>query len=370
LATTRDYVMDTFTSRRRRSATGQQDAMPVGPELFRTEVPNPPPPRQERLEAPSTQVPDSAVAPANRIRVLPGVGSCVHAALGPNDLVGSAGIDGVIRVVATRTARFVAQCALPSHERPQRISWGPWARHLASTHDQGLVVIWDLETEVPNRVLRAAGVRVDSVAFSHDGRWVATAGERRLRVFDSGGVQLRDVPVLPDDTLPGGGPPLGRLNALAFAPGDRHIVVAGDDGVVRQFDVHGSVGRTWRHPSAVVALSVSERGLVTGSAAGRVAFWDWDGGLLQRVDHDGRVEHAALSSDGKLLVTSAQDRTVRVWADDGTALAQSLLGRRPAGVGFLSDGSGFLTVTVAGEIETWAQPTRSLQDDPQTEHPA
>jgi CHAT domain-containing protein/WD40 domain-containing protein len=374
LATTRDYLAGALPSLRRKEDPDQRDTTPVSPAQFRTERPtrasmvpghtgaSPPVP-------PAPVPPGLAIAPATRTGVYPGVGACVHAALGPNDLVAAAGADGAVRVLSVRTARLVAQCALPRRERPGRVGWGPWARHVVSGHEQGVVVVWDLETEVPNRVLRVGSARVEALAFSRDGRWLAVAGAGRLGVFDSSGAQVRDIPVLPDDTLPGGTRPLGAIHTVAFAPGDRHVVVAGDDGVVRSFDVRGRLVRTWLHPSAVLALAVSEEGLTTGSALGRVGSWTWDGSLLQRTDHGGRVEHAVLSSDGTFLLTAAQDRTVRVWDTAGTVLTQNLLGRRLAGAGFLWGSSGFMTTTVAGEVETWALPPRAA-GGPSRERPS
>jgi WD40 repeat protein len=268
-------------------------------------------------------------------------------------MVAAAGADGVLRVLSTRRSRIVAQCTLPNRDRPTRVSWSPWPRHVATAHDHGLVTVWDLEAEVPVRVLRVARGRVDAVAFSNDGRFLTTAAERRIRIYNSDGIQVRDLHVPAREAPEAGGRPLGRLNAVAFTPDDRHLLVAGDDGLVREFDVHGRLMLTWRVPSAVLALAATEEVLVLGSAAGRVSFWDWQGDLKHRADHDGSVEHVVGSADSAVFATGAKDGTGRFWDGEGTALASCALGGRLAGLGLLSDGRGLLTVTRAGGVDAW-----------------
>jgi WD40 repeat protein len=291
---------------------------------------------------------------ARRLRPLAAEAGCLHAAVGPRDLIATAGADGVVRVLSTRTGRVIARCALPRRERPLRVAWSPWPRHVASSHEQALVTVWDLETEVPVRVLRAGNRRVEALAFSGDGRWLAVAGECRLRVFDSSGAQVRDVP-MPPDSLPGGARPLQVIHAVAFVPGDRSVLLAGDDGLVRSIDVLGQVDRIWRHPSPVPALAVATDRFATGSAAGRVSTWSYDGRMIHRADHDGRVDQVAFSADGQLLATAGANRSIRIWDREGTAVACAPLIASPTAVGFLSDRT-LMSATRAGDIELWAAP--------------
>jgi hypothetical protein len=295
----------------------------------------------------------SVVPAAIRLRVLSGSGPCTHVAVGPRDMVAAVGADGVVRVLSSRSGRCLAQCALTHGERAFRVSWSPWPRHVASSHDGGLVAIWDLETEVPVRVLRAAGRRVEAVAFSHDGRWLAAAGERRLRVFDSNGAQVRDLPVPGDLTVPSEGRPLRTITTIAFSSDDRHVLIAGDDCLVRRLDTNGRVTTVWRHPAVVVSMDVATDWLVTGSVAGRVTVWDWAGRLLHRWEHGSRVEHVAIAADEGSIVSAAGDRTVRTWSSDGRPVSGCATSRPPAGLRFLADGSGLLTVDTGGQLEVW-----------------
>lgn len=321
----------------------------------------PPPPITAQPTVPLRPPPSAepripGVPGAAHLQALSGAGSCSSAALGPRDLVAVVGSDGVVRVVSSRSGRVLSQCALPRRERALRVAWGPWPRHVASLHDGGLVVVWDLETELPVRVLRVAHRRADAVAFSNDGRWLAAAGERRLRIYDSEGRQVRDLAVLPDTAVPDEARQLRTITALAFTADDRQVVVAGDDGVVRRMDVHGRVTGSWRHPTTVQSMDVAPDRLVTGSLAGRVSVWNWDGALLHRFEHGVRVDHVSIAPASGLLATAAADRTFSTWHADGRPLTSTTHARPLVGLRFLSDGSGLLTVDQAGQLDVWGTP--------------
>jgi hypothetical protein len=297
---------------------------------------------------------EPVVPAASRVRTLPGAGACSYAAVGPRDLVAVVGHDGVVRVVSSRSGRVLSQCALPRRERALRVAWGPWPRHVASTHDGGLAVVWDLETEIPVRACRVAGRRAEAVAFSNDGRWLAGAGERRVRIYDSDGRQVRDLSVLPDVAGPGDARPLRAITGLAFTPDDRQVVIAGDDGVVRRMDVHGRTTASWRHPTTVQSMDLAPDRLATGSLAGRVSVWSWDGGLLHRSEHGLRINHVAMAPGSSLLATSAADRTLCTWYADGRLATRTALARALVGMRFAVDGSVLMTIDEVGQIDVWA----------------
>ena len=121
---------------------------------------------------------------------------------GPGDFLAVAGSDGVVRVITASTGQVLNERALPQRTRLIQLAWSPWPRHLASLHEDGTIVVWDAETEVPMRIIqaparhpdllqqsdllrsavrhidsmRAMTPRIGGIAFSGNGKWLAAAG--------------------------------------------------------------------------------------------------------------------------------------------------------------------------------------------------
>jgi WD40 repeat protein len=111
----------------------------------------------------------------------------------------------------------------------------------------------------------------------------------------------------------------GRLNCALVSPDGRRVLLAGDDGTARLFDLDSgeAVCAPLRHGDAVVQASFSPDGqrLVTASWDRTARVWDARTGkpLTGPLAHEGAVEQAAFSPDGRLLVTASQDHTARLW---------------------------------------------------------
>lgn len=124
------------------------------------------------------------------------------------------------------------------------------------------------------------------------------------------------------------------------------------------------------HASAVTALGMSRDGLrvVTGSAAGTVATWSWDGSLLERLGaHDGTVTCAALDDSG---AWSGGSDGVRRWGSPGPQRIE-FRDDRPIAMESLEDGVVGVSLLRQGDIvirageSAWAPRTadRSARDD-------
>ncbi|MGW2725012.1 CHAT domain-containing WD40 repeat protein [Streptomyces sp. NPDC001492] len=295
----------------------------------------------------------------HRIRVLPPLGPCCDFVAGPQDLLALACADGAVRVIGAHTAELVGECSFPQGGRPVRLAWSPWPRHVASLHENGSVVVWDVGGEIPLRVIPGKPGETFALAFSSDGRWLATAGRGRFQVYDHSGTRVRDLPV--DPTAPARSRP--EVGALAFAPGDRHLLLASSDGAVRQLDVQGHLVRQWPHSRPVTELAVAERHLVTGGLDGRIRVWSWSGRLHLRVHESGRVLRVALSPDAALIAVVAEPGGLVVRdAVRGHPAPALRSGGHLLGVGFLGEGRGLVTGDQDGVVEQWQLPGTARGD--------
>jgi hypothetical protein len=340
------------------------------------EVPNqdrpPPQPKPDPPSTPPTQKPP-ATPTLRRLEVLRPAGPCAHMAGGPQDLFAVAGNDGVVRVIGPSIGQILSECVHPQRSRPVQLAWSPWPRHLASLHEDGTIVVWDAQTEVPVRMvqvsaqrsdmrriaarhidsLRAAAQGADAITFSGNGKWLAVASGGSVHFFDANGNRARELRFEPERLA--GAPRLASrpgMSRLMFAPGDQQILVAAGDGTVQGFDVHGQILMSLPHPQPVLGMAVADDRLATGSADGRVRTWSWDGQLMRRASHGAPVEHLAFTPDGSMLATAAGDGTLSLWDREGALAGRAAVSGQPTGIRCTHD--TVLTANQAGALELWS----------------
>jgi WD40 repeat protein len=199
----------------------------------------------------------------------------------------------VLWEVATRKTRNLLKGDWGSVEA---LAFSPDGQALAAAGHQGTVKRWEVDTGKERRSVQARGW-VRSVAFSPNGQLLATAPARgHVQIWDAGtGQHLRDLLGL-----------AGR--SVSFSPDGRSVASGGNiwdafNGQVRLAlpKVHG--------PSA---LSPDGQTLAAGSP---VQLWDRTSGKA-RASLDGHGSYATFvsySRDGKQLVTSSGDGTIRLW---------------------------------------------------------
>jgi WD40 repeat protein len=192
----------------------------------------------------------------------------------------------------------------------------------------GAATVWDARTGAPLFELQGLKEPVKSVAFSPDGARILTAAEYMRR----GGTELKlwdakTGTVLLDLTgkEASGVYPGERGGSVAFGPDGRRFVAGGMHNLrsgtseVKVRDARtGTVlvelkGITL--PVRSVAFSPDGTRIVTGNWDKTATVWDAETGtaLLELKGHTGNVFSVAFSPDGKRIATGSGDRTLRVW---------------------------------------------------------
>jgi WD40 repeat protein len=172
----------------------------------------------------------------------------------------------------------------------------------------GVVTVWDVVNGEELVTFPAHKAWIMSVAFSPDGKTLATANnDTTLKLWDAtSGQELR--------TFKGHDGPVWRV---AFSPDGKTLAsVGGGDGQVRLWDVEAQPLHTLRGGS-IIAFSPDGRWLVSGASDWQpVRVWDARTGAerhtLPLLAHSEQVTCAAFSPDGRLLVDGGRDGLIRL----------------------------------------------------------
>jgi WD40 repeat protein len=154
------------------------------------------------------------------------------------------------------------------------IAFSPDGRFVASGGEDGAIKIWEAATGAEVQTLRKHSKRVWSIVWSPSGRWLASGSlDGALILWDR----------KTGEAVPKWSSPRGSVLSVAFSPNGRRLAAACGDCEIRIFDLERE------EP---------------------VSIWPHHQEGIRRV---GGVQGVAYSPNGRLLATAGYDGTVRVW---------------------------------------------------------
>ncbi|MGA4844396.1 hypothetical protein [Streptomyces sp. G45] len=265
---------------------------------------------------------------------------------------------------------------LPGYARPVRVAAFSRDGRTLATADNKAVRLWDTATGTPRRALTGAEVPALAMAFSEDGRTLATADIFEVRLWDTATGKVRHI-------LPSSIESTNAAAAVVFSPDGHTLAVGEDGGRMELWDTAtGRLRRTLtRHVTTMSAVVFSPDGrtLSTVSAAdnGDDGAGAGDGeAVLQRWDvASGKADSSTLtgfessfsvaefSRDGRTLVTADIDGVVHL-RDATTGRTRRIPTghiRAVSAVAFSSDGN---TLATADEkrVRLWDVSNGRLRD--------
>ena len=196
---------------------------------------------------------------------------------------------------------------------------------------------------------------VQALAWSEDGRWLASGGFRRLMLWNGRSFKL-------EQQWTNG--LVGRLTAIEFSSNGHKLIVAdgvaGRSGFLRLIDLSTTRVESWRaHDDTIFDLDLSRDGsqLVTAGGDKLVKIWELGSKkqLTRLESHTEQVLGVAFNTDATQIVSSGADKELKVW-DIETRLVTSRLGKHSSpltAVVWSEDGTVIIASASDGRVFTY-----------------
>ncbi len=239
--------------------------------------------------------------------------------------------------------------ALPHPAPASAAAYRPGGGGVATACADGRVRLWTMSGGVARSF--DAGEGLVALAWSPDGRTLATAGAREARLWDADTGRRLGVP------LPHG----DAVLALAFRGDGAALATACKDRRARLWPVPGPAEPvTLDHPAAVTGVSFSADGfwLLTACDDGTARLWSADGHAAGSLDQGRRLKTAEFQPGGRLMVTANRYSGARLWCRRTLTRVGPPMGHdgNIDAVSFTPDGAALCTGSSEGECRVWPVP--------------
>jgi WD40 repeat protein len=260
--------------------------------------------------------------------------------------------DAMARVWDTATGRVVFR--IRHGEEVRKVAFSPDGRYLAAISTDGAISVVDVHTRAERHRwnLGEAGL---GLAFSADGAHLATASGEYAAVWDvaTGKPIFRAQHASLSPPTRG----LNWIDDVAFSADGKLLATAGRDATARVWDVSsGQEMLRLQHGAPVSAVSFSRDGalLSTASVDGAARVWELSSGKERlRAAQPGGAETVEFSPDGSVAAAGAMNGAVEIWKlDRGDQVAALTQADSVNAVNAAAN--GMLAASSAGMVEVWS----------------
>lgn len=265
-------------------------------------------------------------------------------------------------------------------ERVYDIAYSPDGKWLATASGDpgqfGSAKLWSIESDGGAQVVRElaeSGDSIYAVTFSPDSKLVASAGaDRTIRISE---VESGEEVVTIEDHA-------DWIFDIAFSPDGKQLATASRDKTSKVFDIEKkeSLVTFSSHGETVysVLFAADGKSVITAGGDRQIRAWDPndDGQQLRNAGFGGEVFRIALSPDGSTLVACSADRLVRTFNAADFAAKHSLQGHGDwvYSIALSPDGKTIASGSWDGEVRLWnledGKPLRTIIAAPGYSPPA
>ncbi len=237
------------------------------------------------------------------------------------------------------------------HNRPVlAIRFSPDGARVVSGSEDGTACVWDVDGETAAAVMHMLSGPVYCVAWSPDGARIVCGAYWDASVWTAAGAAV--------------GVLRGHANAVrgvSYSPAGDQLASGGEDGTVRRWDATTleEVDVFRSDGGEVVTLEYSATGLRAVTRKDRtLRVWDVDtrAELAALAETGDRTCCAAVSPDGRRVVTGSYSRIIQVWDVHAGAEAAQRRGHGLAvlGIAFSADGTYLASAGKDRTVRLWA----------------
>ena len=258
------------------------------------------------------------------------------------------------------TTTWELETVIPVETEIRSLSFSPDDTTLAAIGPLA-AVLWDwrLQTIIHQWSVQGRGAPLD-VAFFPDGRRLAIGGMNELKIVNvaTGGIEYRQ-PAPDDGTI------------LAISPDSRYVAI-GSGYKICEIGLLNTA--SWEqeppllgHSGWVTSLTFSQDGkqLISSSADNTIRVWDMNRRVTTRVlkGHQSEVHFVSLASDEMRAISAGKDKKILEWDLNAPLppFREHLLTEPVRQVVFSADSRSFFTIDKNGSISIWDAKTFSKQ---------